>query len=114
MLIILQTISIIIAIMSGAFTLSVAFSKPLRKKLFESKSAKEREEAQINLLKETGKGLLRNAIVSFYYTHNFNCVIKQYEYENIAKLYAQYKGLGGNSFIDKIWEEIKERWIVVE
>lgn len=32
----------------------------------------------------------------------------EYEYENLERLYKQYKKLGGNSFVDKVWNEVQE------
>lgn len=58
-------------------------------------------------------------IQSFPETHicfaNHNCeqkTIRQYEFENFIFLYEAYKALKGNSFIDKIYEEVKD-WEVV-
>ena len=39
-------------------------------------------------------------------------IIHQYAFENFVKLYEAYKALKGNSFIDKIYEEIKE-WTII-
>ena len=39
--------------------------------------------------------------------------MRQYEYENLHKIYVQYKAIDGNSFIDKIWGEM-EKWEIVE
>ena len=55
---------------------------------------------------------LRSEMLRTYYHNKSNKTIRQFEYENFLKLYAAYKALKGNSFIDKIYEEIKE-WEVV-
>jgi hypothetical protein len=39
-------------------------------------------------------------------------MIRQYEYENVVLLYKAYKALGGNTFVDHIYNEINE-WEVV-
>lgn len=50
---------------------------------------------------------LRNEMLHIYYRHCDTKEIRQYEYENFVFLYEAYKALGGNSFIDKIYEEIQ-------
>ena len=56
--------------------------------------------------------LLRSDMLRIYYHNREAEKIRQYEYENFVKLYNAYKALGGNSFIDKIYEEIKT-WEVI-
>ena len=49
---------------------------------------------------------LRSEMLRTYY-HNKDCKkIRQYEYENFVYLYESYKALKGNSFIDKIYNEV--------
>ena len=55
---------------------------------------------------------LRSEMLRTYYHNRESRTIRQYEYENFVKLYESYKALGGNSFIDKINDEIKE-WEIV-
>ena len=55
---------------------------------------------------------LRSEMLRIYYHHYTVGKIRQYEYENFVALYEAYKALGGNSFIDKIYEEIKH-WEIV-
>jgi predicted PolB exonuclease-like 3'-5' exonuclease len=55
---------------------------------------------------------LRSEMLRSYYHNREEKKIRQYEYENFVKLYDSYKCLGGNSFIDKIYEEIKE-WEII-
>lgn len=55
---------------------------------------------------------LRSDMLRIYY-HNCELkTIRQYEYENFIFLYEAYKALKGNSFIDKIYDEVKD-WDVV-
>lgn len=54
------------------------------------------------------KCLLRSEMLRIYYRHSESGEIRQYEYENFVYLYEAYKKLKGNSFIDKIYEEVKE------
>ena len=55
---------------------------------------------------------LRNDMLHIYYHNKNDKKIRQYEYENFVMLYEAYKALKGNSFIDKIYEEVKT-WEVV-
>lgn len=56
--------------------------------------------------------LLRSEMLRIYYHHRDAQTIRQYEYENFVFLYNAYKALKGNSFIDKIYEDIQE-WKVL-
>jgi hypothetical protein len=58
------------------------------------------------------KCLLRTDMLQIYYHNREKRVIRQYEYENFVMLYEAYKALKGNSFIDKIYEEVHE-WDIV-
>ena len=58
------------------------------------------------------KCLLRSEMLQIYYRNRESKTIRQYEYENFLFLYRAYKTLRGNSFIDKIYSEVKE-WEVV-
>ena len=49
---------------------------------------------------------LRSEMLHIYYRHKNDDTLRQYEYENFVMLYEAYKALGGNSFIDKIYEEV--------
>ena len=55
---------------------------------------------------------LRSEMLRIYYHHYSEGELRQYEYENFVALYEAYKALGGNSFIDKIYAEVKT-WEVV-
>ena len=55
---------------------------------------------------------LRSEMLRIYYHNRDSERIRQYEYENFMFLYKAYKALKGNSFIDKIYEEIK-KWKVI-
>jgi hypothetical protein len=55
---------------------------------------------------------LRSEMLRIYYHHQDSKVIRQYEYENFVMLYEAYKALKGNSFIDKIYSEVKT-WKIV-
>lgn len=55
---------------------------------------------------------LRSEMLRVYYHNREKRIVRQYEYENFVKLYEAYKALKGNSFIDKIFDEIKE-WEII-
>jgi hypothetical protein len=49
---------------------------------------------------------LRSEMLRIYYRNIETGKIRQYEYENFVMLYEAYKALKGNSFIDKIYEDV--------
>lgn len=53
------------------------------------------------------KCLLRSKMLETYYRHQDTKTMRQYEKENFVLLYAAYKALKGNSFIDDIHAEVK-------
>lgn len=55
---------------------------------------------------------LRSEMLHIYYRNIESGKIRQYEYENFVMLYDAYKALKGNSFIDKIYSEVKKLEIV--
>ena len=62
---------------------------------------------------ETGeKCQLRSDMLRIYYHNREKAEIRQYEYENFVMLYEAYKALNGNSFIDKIYDEVHS-WEIV-
>jgi hypothetical protein len=66
-------------------------------------------------IKKTATGVkcqLRSEMLRIYYHNREDGIIRQYEYENFVFLYEAYKALKGNSFIDRIYEEVKE-WEIV-
>ena len=50
---------------------------------------------------------LRSEMLRTYYHNRDSKTIRQYEYENFIYLYEAYKALKGNSFIDRIYDEIR-------
>lgn len=68
--------------------------------------------ASIRKLKDGTKCQLRSEMLHIYYHNRESKTIRQYEYENFVFLYEAYKSLKGNSFIDKIYDEVKT-WEIV-
>lgn len=76
--------------------------KPIRNKLL-----------GLSEIQEGQKCLLRSEMLAIYYKgKDHNNTLRQYEFENFCLLYAAYKAEKGNSFIDKIKEEVFEMEVV--
>ena len=58
------------------------------------------------------KCILRSEMLRTYYHNKDREKIRQYELENFVFLYKAYKALKGNSFIDKIYNEVMS-WEVI-
>ena len=63
-------------------------------------------------LREGQRCLLRSEIVRLYYRHHEQRQLREYEFKNMRQCYEAYKALGGNSFIDRIEEEMRS-WEIV-
>lgn len=63
-------------------------------------------------LREGVKALLRSEILKIYYHNCDRKELRQYQREALDKLYEAYKSLGGNSFIDDVYEEMRD-WKVI-
>lgn len=49
---------------------------------------------------------LRNDMLAIYYKHKDSKTIPQFEYQNFMEMHDAYKALKGNSFVDKIHNDI--------
>lgn len=67
---------------------------------------------ELTLIKEGSKCQIRSELLRVYYHCRDSKTIRQYELENFITLYKAYKALGGNSFIDKIYEEVMEYKVI--
>lgn len=63
-------------------------------------------------VQEGVKCMLRSAMLATYYKHHDEDSITQYEYENFDFQYKAYKALKGNSFIDKVHEDVM-KWEII-
>lgn len=63
-------------------------------------------------IREGQRCLLRSEIVRIYYRHHDDRKLREYEYKNLEQCYEAYKALKGNSFIDRLHEEMKE-WDII-
>lgn len=58
------------------------------------------------------KCLMRSEMLQIYYHNREREKIRQYEFQNFVMLYEAYKALNGNSFIDKIYSDVKT-WEII-
>lgn len=94
-------------------TLTMIFVKPFRVWLLGIQEQKQQREEEKAIDHEAVRALLRDSITRVYFEKRGNCQLYQYEYKNLSMLYAAYKKMGGNSFVDKIWEEVEE-WEILQ
>lgn len=66
----------------------------------------------VSRIVEGQKCQLRTAMLNTYYRCKEKETIRQYERENFDKLYHAYKKLGGNSFVDDIYREIRSYEVI--
>ena len=98
---VLLTVAQIASSITGIVAAIILLVKPLREKVVGVKDVRDGQ-----------KCLLRDTMLRTYYRHREERKLRQYEYENFLYCFDAYKALGGNSFIDKIMDEIKE-WEVM-
>ncbi len=67
---------------------------------------------KLKRITEGEKCQLRSHMLSAYYKNLEKREIRQYELENFLLMYNAYKALKGNSFVDKIKEEVI-KWKVI-
>lgn len=58
------------------------------------------------------RAMLRSEIVRLYYAHQADRKMPEYDYSSLVDLFAQYKSLGGNGFVTKIYNEMINEWKV--
>lgn len=61
----------------------------------------------IKAIRDSQKCLLRSQMLSTYKANKHDKIVSQYELEDFIFCYKAYKALNGNSFIDRIYDEIK-------
>jgi hypothetical protein len=67
---------------------------------------------RVNKISNGTKCQLRSEMLRTYYRNKDAESIRQYELQNFIMLYESYKALNGNSFVDKIYEEVMS-WEVI-
>lgn len=66
----------------------------------------------VKQIRDGQKCLLRADMLRTYYKHRETNTIRQYEYENFFMEYKAYKAMGGNGFIQHIFDEV-QTWEIV-
>ena len=101
----LEVISMILQFLSLITSFAAAAAiiiKPIREKLFDTQRTQEGQRC-----------MLRAEMLSIYYRgQDAGGKLRQYDYENFVLLYAAYKALDGNSFIDTINEKVKNMEVI--
>ena len=62
-------------------------------------------------IREGQKCQLRTDMMRTYYKNRDTKKLRQYEAENFVMMYEAYKAMGGNSFIDEIYDHVT-KWDV--
>ena len=62
-------------------------------------------------IREGQKCQLRSDMLRTYHKNKESRKLRQYEAENFVMMYQAYKAMGGNSFIDEIYEHVT-KWDV--
>ena len=85
--------------LSAFATLCILLVRPLRERVLDTKAVREGQRC-----------LLRNEITAIYYRHNGEetPTLREYERLNLDDLYAGYKALDGNSYIEDIYHAMRD------
>lgn len=74
-------------------------------KIIRDQQAMRKEQEKIS---EGQKCQLRTDMMRTYYKNRDAKKLRQYEAENFVKMYQAYKAMGGNSFIDEIYNHVTQ------
>lgn len=94
-----QVVTVCSGVMS-ILALAAMLIKPIREKVLGTKK-----------IAAGQKCLLRSDMLKTYYKHKDTDTIRQFELENFILEYNAYKALDGNSFIDRVYDEVT-KWDV--
>lgn len=67
---------------------------------------------KLDLSFENQKNTCRNMITDMYYKYGKYGEMPRYKHELLIKTYTNYKAIGGNSYIDEIYDEMKDIKII--
>ncbi|MGB4610915.1 MAG: hypothetical protein WBH77_09885 [Saccharofermentanales bacterium] len=104
-----EALKIIIAALVGSIVSSVVtYVFALPKKLKESNKL---QNERLSNMEEGIKSLLRNSIQESYLKicNPHRTYAKPYEKQNVAETFEAYKQLGGNSYINELYEQIMHK-----
>ena len=112
-------IPVIVSIITSGVTLAgIIINANLNRKKAKSESEAfqqqlhdDDEKRQI-LQEESLRCLLRTEILKIYYKHLEDKQLRQYDAENLRKLYEAYKDLEGNTFVDDCVAEMRT-WKII-
>ena len=110
-----MTLEKAVLLIQGVWTLMTIvlfLVKPIRHRFLGIKEQNELIECQEANEHESVKCLLRSEIVRIYYANRNRTALNSFEFENVSMLYNAYKKMGGNSFVDRIWEEM-QGWSII-
>lgn len=96
----LKDIASVALMVTQIITCAVLLIKPLREWVMGLEDVREGQRC-----------LLRSQIVRIYYHNLDNQTLKQYEYELLVACYKAYRRMGGNSFIEHIFDEM-QTWTI--
>ena len=92
----------VLGLITSFATAAAIIIKPIREKLFDTRRTQEGQRC-----------MLRAEMLSIYYRgQDAGGKLRQYDYQNFVLLYAAYKALDGNSFIDTINEKVKNMEVI--
>lgn len=100
----METFGLVVTICGGLGTIAALAGAVI--KLIKTVSRQQEQ------LREGMRCLLRSQILVIYYSCKDKGTIRQYQRENADALDAAYVALGGNSFIEDVYEEIRELTVV--
>lgn len=72
------------------------------------REAQEKSRQEQEKICEGQKCQLRTDMMRTYYKNRDAKRLRQYEAENFVKMYQAYKAMGGNSFIDEIYNHVTQ------
>ena len=98
----LRTVAQVCGNISAIIALAALLIKPIRDRVLGLSEARDGRRC-----------LLRAEMLRTYYKRREQRQIKQYELENFLLCYAAYKQLKGNSFIDRVRDEVV-KWEVIQ
>jgi hypothetical protein len=97
---------------AAAVTVALFAIKPFRMWFLGIKERKNKISNQEAAEHESVKCLLRSEIVRIYYANREKRELHSFEFDNVSMLYEAYKKMGGNSFVDTIWERM-QGWKII-
>jgi hypothetical protein len=104
--------ALFITALLGEFVTLVGILVPLITSNRKTAESYQRTREEQERIAEGQRCLLRKAMLDIYYANYESKSIRQYAYQNFVLMYEAYKALNGNSFIDKIYDEVRS-WEII-